>query len=297
MRPDASVIGHMEGVYRYYRRREDAYGPRTIQTMVHAQREMVTDLLADCPPQLRPRLLALRSQIATSIGFYCFERRDLVSARHYFGEAHAAAVEGDDQRLIAYALANQSYVEASHGNALAAIHAANVAQDAAAKSGELRLRALVEGITATAYATARQRTLCLTACDEAQRHLPDQDGDSTDAPWDWYGGGARESQLGNCLLHLGMAKEAAESAATALDRIPRWLPRSQIVCMTRLANARVACDEPQEAARHIVNAAALTYDRQSQRLTHDLRTCRRRLQPWASTDAVRNLDDQLAAMG
>jgi transcriptional regulator with XRE-family HTH domain len=90
-RVDEQVIDHVDAMFRHCQLQEDAFGSRTVLPTAIGQRNLVGDLLAECPASLRPRLLSAYSNMSTSIGYYFFELNDVDRARCYHKQARTVS--------------------------------------------------------------------------------------------------------------------------------------------------------------------------------------------------------------
>ena len=120
---------------------------------------------------------------------------------------------------------------------------------------------------------------------------------SVESPLYFYNEGYLTSHRSECLLRLGKPQEAAASASAGLMLYDKSFVDGYAVCMLHLGNAHLQSGEIDEAAQVIGSAASLAARTRSARLVKELRTTRARMQPWQDTQAVRELDEQLAEIG
>jgi hypothetical protein len=92
----------------------------------------------------------------------------------------------------------------------------------------------------------------------------------------------------------GPAVAAAERFLTGHD--PTFKRRHGFV-LTRYARALTIAKEIPEAASRLTEAAAITRQHSSARLAEEINQARARLQPWADTTYVRQLDETLRSCG
>jgi hypothetical protein len=135
----------------------------------------------------------------------------------------------------------------------------------------------------------------MAACDRAHNFLTTANGAVPDSPAYWVHHGSIDSQRSLLLSRLGEPEQALDAAQTALAQYdPTYIGRYTL-CQLRLGHALALSEEISEAARVLANAAAHAH--LYPRLTQELHAARTLLQPWASTPAVKTLDDQLAVFG
>ncbi|MGH3851172.1 MAG: hypothetical protein ACRDRT_16025, partial [Pseudonocardiaceae bacterium] len=254
-RVDERVINHLDAILQDCKRQEDALGASTVLHTVLAQRNLVHDLLAECPTALRPRLLSVYSDMSSSAGFYFLELNDSDSALHYCEQARGAAHDAGNTDLGIYALCGMSYTASWSGKAHAGIDFAAAAQSLASKTDDALLRVNAADKAARAYATDGQYDACITECDQAQRYLASAGEVSTTSPAYWIHEGLLASEKSDYLLRLGKPREAAASATTGLALFDKSFVGSLAFCTIFLGNAHLQSGEIDEAARVVGGAA------------------------------------------
>lgn len=297
-RVDMRVIDHINEMFQYCKLQEDALGSRAVLPIALGQRDLVSDLLTECPANLKPQLLSTYSNISTSIGYYFFELNDVESARYYHEQARAAAHEADNTELAIYALCEWSYTESWHSKIPTGIDLAVVAQSLLSKTEDPLMRVGAAQRAATAYAFDGQYEACMAELERARTSLDASAGQaSPESPAYFFNEGYLTSHKSECLLRLGKPQEAAASANTGLMLYDKSFVDGYAVCILHLGNAHLQSGEVDEAARLVGSAAGLAAQTRSARLIKELRTTRASMQPWQSTQAVKTLDDQLATYG
>ncbi|MGH4014809.1 MAG: hypothetical protein ACREMZ_16685 [Gemmatimonadales bacterium] len=297
-RVDSQVIDRIDATLRHCQLQEDALGSRAVLPTLLDQRNLVDDLLAECPDHLRARLLATYSNMSTSIGYYFFELNDLASTRHYFEQARAAAHGAGSADLSIYALCEWSYAESWQGKAVTGIDLALIAQDLVSKAEDPLMRVGAAQRAATAYAFDGQYKACMVEFERAQASLAAAIGQaSPESPGYFYNEGYLTSHMSECLLRLGKPQEAAASAGAGLRQYDKSFVDGYAVCTLHLGNAACYLGEIDEAARRIGSAASLAAQTRSARLTSEVRAAREHLQPWHNTTAVKELDERLRGWG
>ncbi|MCA1602863.1 MAG: hypothetical protein LC776_14935, partial [Acidobacteria bacterium] len=296
-RVDTRVIDHIDTIHRHCKLQEDALGPRAVLDTAIAEQNLVRSLLVECPIALQPRLLSVYSDISTSIGFYFFDLDNVENAMRYWDQARAAAQKAKNIELSIYALDNMSYAAAWHDKDHAAIDLAAAAQSLVSKTGDPLMRVCAATAVARAYSLDGQYKVCLVELEKATEGLLSTKERPAGSPAYWYHEGWLISQKSRCLLRLDKPREAAASTRAALTLYDRSHVRSLASCTLVLGSALVQCNEIDEAASVIADAATLIAQIRSVRLVKELRTTRSRMQPWQDVRAVKELDDHLVNYG
>ncbi len=170
-RVDHQVIDHLEAMFRHCKLQEDALGSRAVLPTALGQRNLVHDLLAECPENLRPRLLSVYSDMSTSIGYYYFELDDADSAKVYHEQARTAAHDAGSVELSIYALCEWSYTASWQGQAPAGLDLAAAAQSLVGKTQDPLMRVGAAQRAATAYAFDGQYKECMVELEKARDSL------------------------------------------------------------------------------------------------------------------------------
>lgn len=296
-RVDDQVIDHVEAMFRHCQRQEDALGSRAVLPTVLGQRDLVRDLLAECPVNLRPRLLSAYSNMSTSIGYYFFELNDADRARCAYEQARTAAHNAGSVEFSIYALCEWSYTASWQGQAPAGLDLAAAAQSLVSKTQDPLMRVGAAQRAATAYAFDGQYKDCMIELERARDGLASAGEVTPESPVYFYNEGYLTSHESECLLRLARPQEAAASASAGLALYNKSFVDGYAVCTLHLGNAHLQSGEIDEAARVVGDAAGLAAQTRSARLIKELRTTRARMAPWRGTQAVSVLDDQLAACG
>jgi transcriptional regulator with XRE-family HTH domain/tetratricopeptide (TPR) repeat protein len=296
-RVDERVIGHIDAMFRHCQRQEDALGSRAVLPTVLGQSNLVRDLLAECPDNLRSRLLSVYSDMSTSIGYYFFELNDTGSAKSYHEQARTAAHDAGSVELSIYALCEWSYTASWQGQASAGLDLAAAAQSLVGKTQDPLMSVGTAQRAATAYAFDGQYKEYMVEIEKARNGLASAGQLSPESPLYFYNEGYLASHESECLLRLGRPKEAVVSASAALASYDKSFVDGYAVCTLHLGNAHLQSVEIDEAARVVGDAAGLAVQTRSARLIKELHATRARMQPWQGTQAVSVLDDQLAACG
>jgi hypothetical protein len=296
-RIDAPVIGHIESVLWSAMRQDDALGPQAALDTVLAQRHLVRAVLPDCPPDLRPRLLSLFSNLSRFAGWLSFDLSDFGGAGYFYEQARSAAHEAENTDLGIFVLCNMSHLATWRGAARVGIDHAVAAQGWARHTGDALLRAYAADVAARAYATAGMQRQCF----EALQSIPGDLGTTSHTPATslvyFYGHGQYAYTRAQCLLLLHDPTSAVQAAQEALTCIAPSFIRNQAFTTVHLGNAYIESGEIAEAARVIGDGADLAARNRSARVVSVLQGSRARLDRWQQTKAVRALDERLTCYG
>ena len=149
-RVDATVLDHLEQVLGHCVRQDDALGPQAVLDTVLAQRHLALAMLAECPPALQPRLLALSADLSRVSGWLHYDLNDFDGAAYYYEQARTAAHEAQDTVLGAQVLCYMSMLATWQQRPRVGIDHAVAAQHWAQRTDDPLLRAWAADIAACA---------------------------------------------------------------------------------------------------------------------------------------------------
>ena len=271
-RVDAQVVENLSVTLAQCKRLEDKLGPREVLDTVVAQHGLARRLLVGCPEQWRKPLIVVDSSIASAIGGYLINMGHPQEATRYFQRARKAGHDAGNPVCAAYAAANASLAAFVRRDTCAAVDMAAVARSLAARTDDMRLKALAEQMAAAAYALDGQYGPCMAASARAHDMLTHATVGAADSPAYYMHHGTVDSQRSLFLCLLGKPKQALEAASSASARFDRTYVGSYAHCQVRLGNALVLSSEIDEAARVLGDAAS--HASLSPRLTQELHAAR-----------------------
>ncbi|MGH3915567.1 MAG: hypothetical protein ACRDTC_19495 [Pseudonocardiaceae bacterium] len=292
-RVDAQTIEHIEAVLWRCRRQDHALGPHAALDTVLAQRQLARSLLPHCPAPLRPQLLSVLSESSRLAGWLSFDLNQFDSAGYYYEDARSLAHEAQNAERGAFVLCEMSHLATSRGMPRTGIDHAVAAGQWANRTDDARLRAYAFDVAGRAYAADGQRGACLSALDASHAALPAA-GDRTENSVLFYDEATHIGSRGLCHLELHDPQRAADYAQQSLGNLDPSFARDTAFITVGLSMAYVQCEEIDETARLLGDAAEIAAGNSSARLTERLRQARAQLQPWQDTNAVHQLDDRLA---
>jgi DNA-binding XRE family transcriptional regulator len=295
-RVDAQVVENLAISLAQCKRLEDKLGPGEVLDTVVAQHGLVRRLVAGgCPDNLVKPLKLVESDMASTIGLGLINMGHPDTATGYFQRARKAGHDARNPAYAAYAATNASMAAFLRGDTPTALDTAAAARSLAARTHDVRLKALAEQTAAAAYALDGQYGPCTAACARAQEFLASGNGFAPESLAYFVHEGTLGSQRSLFLCLLGKPRDAVEAASNAMARFDRTYVGSYGRCQVRLGHALVLSKEIAEAAHVLGDAASLATH--SPRLTAELHTVRMLMQPWENTHPVKALDAQLEACG
>jgi transcriptional regulator with XRE-family HTH domain len=276
---------------------DDALGSPAAQGMVIAQQQVTEAMLRDCPDPLKPAMLSLYSEWIGLAGALAWDQNDYTTAARLYHLARDLAHEAEDSDGAGYMLAGLSQLAIWQGKPRIAVDHAVAATAWVSQSADQGLRAYVAMRTAEACATAGQRRGCLDALESATRAMENVAPELTPADSRAYyvSEAFLESYRGQCLSLLGDSAEAVEASRRAVAAIEPTRTRDLAMTLLELERALIQLGDIDEAAAAVGQAADLTARNRSPRLSNAIRDGRAALSPWSSSQAVRELDERLAA--
>ncbi|MFC4009913.1 hypothetical protein ACFOY2_21970 [Nonomuraea purpurea] len=293
-RVDEGTVRAFEKLQMHARRADDVSGPATLLPVVNGQRAAVGRLLAreSMPPGLRDRLLDTYAQMSQLVGFLSYDLLDYATAEQSLHDALRAALDLGDLALVGYVHYWLGRLAGDQDRTVAVLDHAFAIQSWAARSPSKLLVPLHELLFATAYAAEGNAAASARAHENALT-LSAAPKDNEPVFLHWVAPPVVE--LGRISMQVRLNKpgqviEAAERYLAGHD--PRFKRRHGLM-LTRYASALTLAKEIPEAASKLVEAAHLTGQHSSARLIDEISQARARLQPWASTAYVRQLDETL----
>ena len=292
-RVDATVVGHMEQMLTHCVHREAAVGPQAVLDVVLAQCDLAAGMLTECPAALRTRLLSLYADQSRLAGWLYYNMNDFASATFYYEQARSAAHKAENASVAAFTLCQLSQLAIWQGQPRLGIDHAVAARSWVQRTDDQLLRALIADTAARAYARDGQQTACLTELDTSRALIAANIGRPSCLPD--HGEGLHASIRGECLLQLHRPADAVEVSEASLATLdPRYV-RNVAMTVVDLGQARLECRDVEHAAATLEQAADLTLQNRSPRLTGKITAVRARMQPWQHSPAVIQLDQRLQA--
>jgi transcriptional regulator with XRE-family HTH domain len=276
--------------------------PRALLGPVVGHLNTLASLLQGSLPQaMRRRLCSLAGETAGLAGWLAFDLEDRRAAGAWFRAGIEAAQEAEDRPLGAYLVGSScvqpAYRERPHAR-LRRLHGRTAGF--ATADANPSTRAWLVTLEAEAHALAGDEAASLRALDQAESIMGRADDEDTAGrrPRSPFFNQARlVGERGIALARLdrpAAAQQVLEEALASLDPdVVKTRPR----LMAALATAHLGQGNIDEACRIGSDALELAERQQVSTNVQDVRRLRLDLQPWHDAQAVRELDEQLAAVG
>jgi transcriptional regulator with XRE-family HTH domain/tetratricopeptide (TPR) repeat protein len=299
-RVDAQVIAHIESVLFDAILSNDKLGPRAALHTVLAQQKTLETMAAECPDEVRPRLLSVLGNSLRIAGWVSFNADDLAATRQYYEQARVVAHNAQDVQLATMVLANSSHAVESSGNPAMAVDYSAAAQTWAERAHHAGLSAFASDIGACAFAAMGDYNTTMRHLENTQAYLPECS--ESQSAFYTYSEGAHVARRGKCLLQLGRTADAVQvidESLTLYAGQPDFPYRNINIAMAKLdlSAAHVQAGDIDEGAATLASVADFVSQNRADRLVKRVRSIRATLAPWQDTPVVKQLDDQLHAGG
>ncbi|MGH3997467.1 MAG: helix-turn-helix domain-containing protein, partial [Pseudonocardiaceae bacterium] len=170
-RVDTQVIAHIESVLFDAFLSNDKLGPQAALHTVVAQQQILQSMIADCPAELRTRLLSVFGHSLRIGGWISFNADDLPATRRYYERVRIVAHDAQDVELATMVLANSSHAAESSGTPDIAVDYAAAAQTWAERAHNPCLNAFASDIGACAFAAMGDYNTTMRHLENTQAHL------------------------------------------------------------------------------------------------------------------------------
>jgi hypothetical protein len=300
-RVDRQTVSELEHVTISLEGLESQVSPRSLLGPVVGHLNTVASLLQGSPrAALHRQLSSIAGETAGLAGWLAFDMEDRRAAAAYFRAGIEAAQEANDRALGAYLVGSSCVQPAYRERPLARLrrlqgHTFGFTTADANPS----TRAWLIALEAEAHALAGNERAALGALDAADTAIASAASeDSSRRPRATFFGQARLiGERGVALARLQQpeaAQQVLESALASLDpEVIKTRPR----LMAALATAHVRQGNIDVACRLGADALDLAARQQVAPNLQDVRRLRLDLEPWRTTRAVKELDEQLALVG
>ncbi len=299
-RTDLEAVGHLEQLTVTFENLEAQASPRTLIRPVAGHLGTISGLLEGTPPpDFRRQLLSLAAESAGLLAWLSWDvgaaSRD--QARAYVRTALAAAQEAGDTALGAYLVGTASVVEHAKDEAAARLQfLEGTPYGFSVDDASSSTRAWLAGLEAEANALLGRTTESLRALERANLAWSRSADDYALRPRSVFFDAARMAgEQGICLARLGRTTEARAVLTSALADLDRNQHKSRPRLLIALASAHGADGDVDEACRLASEAFSSAISMAVQPNLQDVLALRRQLEPWRDTQAVRDLDERLAA--
>jgi tetratricopeptide (TPR) repeat protein len=300
-RVDRQTVSELEHITISLEGLESQVSPRALLGPVAGHLNTLASLLQGSPrAALHRQLSSIAGETAGLAGWLAFDMEDRRAAAAYFRAGIEAAQEANDRALGAY-LVGSSCVQPTYRERPMARLRRLQGQTFGFQTFDANpsTRAWLITLEAEAHALAGNERAALIALDAADTAIGSAaDEDSSRRPRAAFFSPARlGGERGVALARLQRpqaAQQVLESALASLDpEVIKTRPR----LMAALATAHVRQGNIDEACRLGAEALDLAARQQVAPNLQDVRRLRLDLEPWRKTQAVKELDEQLALVG
>jgi hypothetical protein len=197
------------------------YGGGHVRRMLlfYFRSEIMPLLRAQHPDPVRRELFSAAAETAEMLGWSAYDAGRHGAAQRYFAQGLRLAGEAADPVLGARLMSSLSHQANYLGQFQDALHLARAAQSAAVGRATPTVTSMFLAMEARALASLGDRAGCAAVLHRAELQL-DQRAPASDPPWIYY---FDELELAgeatHCARDLGLARQAREHAANALDPV------------------------------------------------------------------------------
>ncbi|MBT3163075.1 helix-turn-helix transcriptional regulator [Streptomyces sp. Vc74B-19] len=295
-RLDLATITHAERVLQHYRRQGDVLGPQIALQTALAQRQVIADLIAGAPEDLRPRVLTVYAELSQMVGWQLYNLGDYRAAQYYYDDARTAAHDAENTELVTYVLCTMSQLATWQNKPRVGIDHAIAAQAWAAQTDSPAALGYAADVAARAFAAAQQHDKAQRALEQEHAAVRDMAASPPLASWwyfydeSFYWGTSAE-----CALVLGTPEKALAAARTSLPMIDPTNVHNYAHTLALQSQAHLQQGDISEASTIVGDIARISGINRSPRITQRIADLRTALTPWQRSRAVRTLDDLLAS--
>ncbi|MGW7278850.1 helix-turn-helix domain-containing protein [Streptomyces sp. NPDC054844] len=293
-RLDLATITHAERVLQHYRRQGDVLGPQIALQTALAQRQVIADLMASAPEDLRPRVLTVYAELSQMVGWQLYNLGDYRAAQYYYDDARTAAHDAENTELVTYVLCTMSQLATWQNKPRVGIDHAIAAQAWAAQTDSPAALGYAADVAARAFAAAHQNDKAHRALEQEHAAVRDMAAGTPRASWwyfydeSFYWGTSAE-----CALVLGTPEKALAAARTSLPMIDPTNVHNYAHTLALQSQAHLQQGDIAEASTIVGDIARISGVNRSPRITQRIADLRTALTPWQRSRSVRTLDDLL----
>lgn len=272
--------------------------------VIEQLQRVITLLEGSLLPSVRTRLCCMTSGIAQLVGHLLFDMGEFASARNFHQVAIKAAQEGNNQALEAVAWGRMSFTWTYSGNAPEALRCIQEARLLATCSVNATVQAYLAAVEAEIQAILGNREFCLKAL-EAAESVEDQQYPKEGMYWLHFDRSRLAGYQGICFRRLYRPEdarthpfldEAQQALAEALALLDSARIQRRPTLLIDMADTYAQKADVEGACEHAIQALSITAQTKSKTVLKRLLTLRKELETWKNTQAVKNLDRQMALL-
>ena len=298
-RVDRATVSSLASLTVMLESRESQENPRALLGPVEGHLGNVATLLAGSPP-LRPQLCSIAGETAALAGWLAFDIEDRPAAAGYFRVGIEAAKEANDRALGAYLVGSSCVQPAYRERPYARLRRLEGRTFGFARSdASPSTRAWLATLEAEAHALAGDTSKCLRVFDEAEAAMSRAGGeDESSRPrLAFFDPDRLAGERGVALARLGQPDAAQDVLASALASLDPSVVKTRPRLLAALATAHVQQGDVDRACELGAEALGIAAQQEVQPNLQDVRKLRLDLEPWRNSQAVKDLDEQLRAVG
>lgn len=275
---------------------DDEFGGRELHRLAVAEFRWLTHLAAqaDYGSATGQRLFGLVTEAARLCGWLHFDAAHHACAQSYYVAALRSSVCANDSLTGAHVLACMSFQATLAGHHEEAVALIDAAEDRTRHIATPRLRALLAGRKARAYARAGDTASCGRALNDAERRL-DTTSDTVEPDWLYFFDEAElAAQAAACWVDLRRPAKARPLIDNALSGMNPHYVRDRAIYHVRSAQTHLHTDDLDLACDDLHTAADLACRTGSVRAIHTIRSARKAMSRYDREPRVQKLDRHLA---
>jgi tetratricopeptide (TPR) repeat protein len=298
-RVDRATVSSLASLTVMLESRESQENPRALLGPVEGHLGNMATLLAGSPP-LRPELCSIASETAALAGWLAFDIEDRPAAAGYFRVGIEAAKEANDRALGAYLVGSSCVQPAYRERPYARLRRLEGRTFGFARSdASPSTQAWLATLEAEAHALAGDTSKCLRVFDEAEAAMSRAGGeDESSRPrLAFFDPDRLAGERGVALARLGQPDAAQDVLAPALASLDPSVVKTRPRLLAALATAHVQQGDVDRACELGTEALGIAAQQEVQPNLQDVRKLRLDLEPWRDSQAVKDLDEQLRAVG
>ena len=298
-RVDRATVSSLASLTVMLESRESQENPRALLGPVEGHLGNVATLLAGSP-SLRPQLCSIAGETAALAGWLAFDIEDRPAAAGYFRVGIEAAKEANDRALGAYLVGSSCVQPAYRERPYARLRRLEGRTFGFARSdASPSTQAWLATLEAEAHALAGDTSKCLRVFDEAEAAMSRAGGeDESSRPrLAFFDPDRLAGERGVALARLGQPDAAQDVLASALASLDPSVVKTRPRLLAALATAHVQQGDVDRACELGAEALGIAAQQEVQPNLQDVRKLRLDLEPWRNSQAVKDLDEQLRAVG
>jgi tetratricopeptide (TPR) repeat protein len=298
-RVDRATVSSLASLTVMLESRESQENPRALLGPVEGHLGNMATLLAGSPP-LRPELCSIAGETAALAGWLAFDIEDRPAAAGYFRVGIEAAKEANDRALGAYLVGSSCVQPAYRERPYARLRRLEGRTFGFARSdASPSTQAWLATLEAEAHALAGDTSKCLRVFDEAEAAMSRAGGeDESSRPrLAFFDPDRLAGERGVALARLGQPDAAQDVLAPALASLDPSVVKTRPRLLAALATAHVQQGDVDRACELGAEALGIAAQQEVQPNLQDVRKLRLDLEPWRDSQAVKDLDEQLRAVG